>query len=537
MRTLRTLMTAVALLGTVTACVAAETVEMANLAPADAKVLIEMVDAAGLRQMLLESKFWAALEETEAFCRWRASERYAEAQKRIDLLLAELEMDRDQALKTYLGGRSALVLLPSGQEKPYGVFLTEATNEMAEKLAEAVGGQEVTRYRDVAIWEVVKQKRVDRMAWAGGVLLIAGTRADELEQVLDVVVGGSGSLGAGGDFLKATERLPTGWRTRVYAAEAKPRKSPGAVAMYPEGKGRVHFEWRIVSGPEDISLTRPTVLTGPNALPATAVAAVASSFYPKAIWNKVQAKVADEADGPQKIQKAQMFVRGWFPGHSMESIVGGFGPEAAAALVKGDAGGAPGLVGLVRLTPSGAPVAQAFKNGLAAKAMILGALSQNQQDPAKRVNLNVREEAYGDASLLVIEAPKVLEKVLGDWANDIGLTVAVTNDWLIVGTMPSGVKKTIDAAAGNGASLAADLTRAGEKVPAEPATRWGVIRPASGADIVLAWAEKLAGKQRVEKAKKAVNLAELMKLVKRMIWQRTDEPEVIRGTADIQAID
>ncbi len=54
MRTLRTLVTAVVLLGTVTACIAAETVEMANLVPANAKVLIEMDNAAGLRQMLLK---------------------------------------------------------------------------------------------------------------------------------------------------------------------------------------------------------------------------------------------------------------------------------------------------------------------------------------------------------------------------------------------------------------------------------------------------------------------------------------------------
>jgi hypothetical protein len=33
------------------------------------------------------------------------------------------------------------------------------------------------------------------------------------------------------------------------------------------------------------------------------------------------------------------------------------------------------------------------------------------------------------------------------------------------------------------------------------------------------------------------NFAELLTLVKRFLWQRTDEPEVIRGTADIQAID
>ena len=537
MRTARTLMTAIALLGALTACARAESVEMADLAPANAKILIEMVDAAGLRQMLLESKFWAALEETEAFGRWRTSERYAEAQKRIDLLLAELDMSRAEALETYLGGRSALVLLPSGEKKPYGVFLTETTNEMAEKLAAAVGGQKVDRHQGVAIWEVVKDNRVDRMAWADGVLLISGTRGDELEQVLDVVAGNGPSLGAQGEFRQATKGLRPGWRTRVYAAEAKPRRSPGALAMYPEGDSRVHFEWQIVGGPDDISLTHPTVLTGPQSLPETAVAAVATAFYPKAIWEKAQAKVADQPDGLEKIGKAEMFIRGWFPGHSMASITDGFGPEAAAALVKGDAGGAPGLVGMVRLTSTGGPVAQAFKNGLAAKAMILGALSQNQQDPEKRVNLTVREEAYGDASLLIIEAPQVLEKVLGDWAKDIGLTVAVTNDWLILGTTPAGVKKTIDAASGNGASLAADLTQAGEEMPAEPATRWGVIRPASGADIVLAWAEKLAGKERVEKAKKAVNLAELMKLVTRMIWQRTDEPEVIRGTADIQAIE
>jgi hypothetical protein len=536
MRTLRALMTTVALLAALTACAAADGLEMAGLAPANAKMLVEMVDAAGLRQTLLESKFWAALEETEAFSRWRASGHYAEAQERIDLLLAELEMDRETALKTYLGGRSALVLLPSGEKKPYGVFLTETTNDMAEKLAVAVGGQKVGRHQDVAIWEVVKDDRVDRMAWVGGVLLISGTRGDELEQVLDVVAGDGAPLGAQGEVRQATEGLPNGWRTRVYAPESGPHRCPGAVAMYLESDSRIHFEWRLVGGSEDISLTRPTVLTGPKSLPETAVAAVASSFYPAAIWDKVQAKVADQEDGPQKIQKAQMFVRGWFPGHSMESIVGGFGPEAAAALVKGDAGGAPGLVGLVRLKAGGVPVANAFKNGLAAKAMILGALSQNQQDPEKRISLNVREETHGEVSLLVIEAPEVLEKVLGDWAGDIGLTVAVTNDWLILGTTPEGVKKTIDAAAG-GANLAADLTRAGETMPAEPTTRWGVLRPASGADIVLAWAEKLAGKERIEKAKKAVNLAELMKLVKRILWQRTDEPELIRGTADIQAIE
>ena len=536
MRTLRVLVSVTVLAVLAGAC-AAKTVEMANLVPSNAKALIEAADAAGLRQLLLESRFWAALEETQAVQQWRASERYAEAQKRVETLLGNLEMTRDEALKTYLGGRTALVLLPSDEKKPQGVLLTQATNRMAQKLIDSVGGRQVSRHRDVAIWEVVKDNRVDRMALAGNVLLISGSKGDELEQVIDVLVGGNASLGGEGHFHAAVDGLPAGWGARAYAAEAGRRKSPGAVAMYPQGTSRIHFEWQIVSGPGDISLTQPTVLTGPKSLPDTAVAAVATAFYPQAIWSTVKTKLADRADGQDKINKAEMFVRGWFPGHTMDSIVGAFGPEAAAALVKGDADGAPGLVAMARLTASGQPVARAFKDSLAAKAMILGALSQNQQDPTKRISLTVREEAYGNASLLVIEAPEVLQKFLGDWADDIALTVAVTDSWLIVGTTPSGVKKTIDAAAGKGASLAADLTAAGEKVPTEPATRWGVVRPAAGADIVLAWAEKLVGKERVDQAKKAVNLAELMRLVKRVLWQRTDSPTAIRGTADIQAID
>jgi len=63
-----------------------------------------------------------------------------------------------------------------------------------------------------------------------------------------------------------------------------------------------------------------------------------------------------------------------------------------------------------------------------------------------------------------------------------------------------------------------------------------VLRPAEGAAIVLDWAEKLLGRERVEQARRLTNLAELMNLVKHVLWQRTDEPEVVRGAADVQAV-
>jgi len=352
--------------------------------------------------------------------------------------------------------------------------------------------------------------------------------------VLDVVVGGGASLGSEGHFAKAVADLPEDWRVRAFAAKTPPRQSPGAVAMYPQANGRVHFEWRIVSGAGDISISRPQTLTGPASLPDSAVAAVATVLHPGAIWKKAQQKMMEHADGEQRLNKAKMFVRGWFPGHSMESIVGAFGPEAAAAILKGEDGDAPGLLAMARLTTSGKPVAHAFKDGLAAKAMILGALGQKDKKP---VIVNVREETYGNASLVIIEAPDALRRMLGDWADDIGLTIAVADKWIIAGTTPSGVKRAIDTAADGGATLAKAMTDAGEKVPSEPVTQWGVVRPAAGADIVLAWAEKLLGRERVEQAEKMTNLAELMHLMKRVLWQSTDEPEVIRGTADVQAVE
>lgn len=532
MRTLKTLAAVLVLAVTAVSAVAAP--KLADLAPANAGALVETVDAAGLRQMLLDSRFWDALGQTEAVRQWRASPRYAEAQQRIDQFLANLEMTRDEAIQTYLGQRSAVVLLPSGDiKKPYGVILVETDAALAERLIKAAGGERVGERHGVAVWEVRKDNRVDRMAYAGGMLMICGAKANELEQVIDVAAGGAPSLTSRSAFSDVAESLPEGWRTRAFAAEAGPHKIPGAVAMYPKDHGRVHFEWCMAES-EDLDINAPVLLTGPKALPASAVAAGATSLHLQAVWAKVQEKVSAMPDGAEKIRKADMFIRGWFPGYSMDAIAAAFGPEAAGALVKGNDGSAPGLVGIARLTASGQPVAQAFKNGLAAKAMILGALGQNNENAPK---IGVREETYANASLVIIEAPAMLEKALGPWAKDIGLTVAVTNEWLVVGTTPAGVKETLDAAAGTGASLAAALEKDGDAVPAKPVTRWGVLQPASGADIVLAWAERVAGKERVDQIKKVTNLAELMKLVKRIVWQRTDEANMVRGTADIQAID
>ena len=543
MKLLRIVVPALVLLGMAGALGAATpTLEMANFAPKDAQAVIETDNAAGLRQTLLESKFWAALQDTEGFKEWHASQRYAEMQERLEQFLANLEMNREQALKAYLGGRSAVVLLPSGDvKKPWGVILTECTFENAQRLVHASGAQEATKYRGVSIYEVQKENRLDRMAFVrqakegdAAVFVATSATGDALERVLDVIVGGGGAaLGIEGHFKEAVDKLSPGWRIRAYAAEVPPRKSPGAVAMYPSASA-MHFEWRIVSGQGDISMTAPVVLTAPAALPPTAVAAFASSFHPAAIWNTVKAKAAEQGEAAlEKLRRGEMFVRGWFPGQTTEQIVGAFGPEAAMAILKGNDGAAPSLLGMAKLTDGGLPVARSFKDGLAAKAMLLAALSEQNTNTPK---LNVREEAHKGVNLLIIEAPGVLEKMAGEWAKDIALTVAVTDKWLIVGTTPAGDRATIDTAADGKGSLAASLTAAGEKVPTTPATRWGIVQPASGADIVLSIVEKFAGKATVDQVKKLTNLAEVMKLVKRFVWTRVDEPTVIRGQADVQAI-
>ena len=542
MNALRTLMMVLVLVGAAGSAATA-TVEMANLVPADAKAVIEGANGAELRQALLDSRFWKALEQTQGVKEWRASPRHLEMRERVDQFLATLKMDEKTALQSYLGGRSAVVLLPSDQKKPWGVILTEATNEHAKQLVEAAGGQEVKRHRGVAIYEVQKDNRLDRMAFAGDVFIATSAGGDALERVLNVIVAGgpsvpaSPSLGAEGHFAKAVEGLPAGWSVRAYAAETAPRKSPGAVAMYLKGTSGLHFEWRIVSGEGDISMTAPVELTGPRAIPDNAVVTVASSFHPAAIWKTVKAKLGAEGEaGAVKLSRSEMFIRGWFPGQTMDSIVTAFGPEAAMALLKGDQGGAPSLLGLVKIADRGETAAKAFRDGLAAKAMLLMALAAQNENAPK---ISVREEAYGNAQLVIIEAPGVLDKFVGDWAKDIALTVAVTNQWVIIGTTPAGVKATIDtASAANGAgSLAAAMANDGVPVPTKPLTRWGVIKPASGADIVLSLAERVAGTERVEQVKKLTNLAEVMKLIKRMVWTRVDEPTVISGQADIQAID
>jgi hypothetical protein len=534
MKALGILFSALALLG-MAGALGAATMEMANLAPADAKAIVETVDAAKLRQTLLDSKFWAALQETDGAIEWRASDRYAQMQQRLDEFLGNLKMSKKEALTTYLSGRTGVILLDSGEKKPWGVLVTECTVKNAKLLIDASGGvEEATKHGDVTIYAVQKETRVDRLAAAGGVFLATSATGNALERVLDVIAGNDRKTLADDDgYKKAVANLPEGWAIRAYAAKTPPNKNPGAVAMYVEGTSRLHFEWRIVGDQADLAaVNAPVPLTAPSVLPEKAVAAVASAFRPAAIWQLVKAKVAEQGDtAVEKLQRAEMFIRGWFPGQTMDQITAGFGPEGALALLKGDGNAAPSILGMARLADDGT-AAKSFRNGLAAKAMLLAALGDQNPDTPK---LNVREEVYGNAQLLIVEAPGALEKIAGDWAKDIALTVAVTDEWLIVGTAPAGVKAAIDTAAGNAPSLADDQADVLPK--GKMATRWGVVQPARGADIVLALVEKLAGKATVDQARKATNLAEVMKLVKRFVWTRVDEPNVIRGEADIQATD
>jgi hypothetical protein len=533
MKALGILFSALALLG-MAGALGAATMEMANLAPADAKAIVETVNAAELRQTLLESKFWAALQKTEGSIEWRASDRYAQMQQRLDQFLDNLKMRKEEALTMYLSGRTGVILLESGEKKPWGVIVTECKAENAKRLIDASGGvEEATKRGDVTIYEVQKENRVDRLAAAGGVFLATSATGDALERVLDVIAGSAPRLAADEGYKEAVRNLPEGWRIRAYAAKTPPHKNPGAVAMYVEGPSRLHFEWRIVGDQADLAaINTPVLLTAPSVLPAKAVAAVASSFHPAAIWEFVKTKVAEQGDAAvEKLRRAEMFIRGWFPGQTMEQITAGFGPEGALALLEGDGDAAPSILGMARLADKDGTAAKSFRNGLAAKAMLLAALGDQNPNTPK---LNVREEVYGNAQLLIIEAPGALEKIAGDWAKDIALTVAVTDEWLIVGTAPAGVKAAIDTAAGNAPSLADDQA---DVLPKGKATRWGVVQPARGADIVLSLVEKLAGKATVDQARKATNLAEVMKLVKRFVWTRVDEPNVIRGEADIQATD
>lgn len=245
----------------------------------------------------------------------------------------------------------------------------------------------------------------------------------------------------------------------------------------------------------------------------------------------VKAKAAAGENADAQMQQAEGFMQLWFPEQPAEAVLKGVGPEAAVALVKGEAGGPPALVAVVKLAPGGRPVAEAFKKGLAAKVRFMAALAKPKAgDPP---NLAVREEAYGDATLLVVEAPALLQNALGDWAKDVALTVGVTDEWFVAGTSPAAVKQTLDTAAGKVPGFAAALKAAGVAVPAKAVTRWGIVLPAGGADVVLSFAERMAGKERTDEAQKLANLAELLKLVKQFSWQRIDADQVVTGQADL----
>ncbi len=524
---LRTLGLAAALLAALAAGLPAAQPDMAALVPADAKGFVEAVDVAGLRQSVLDSAFWAGLEETEALARWRAGDPHDQMQARIEEMLARLEMDRATALRTYLGGRTAVVLLP-GTAGDQAVLLTTTTHDAARKLALAAGGAEVVRYRDVGIWEVRTKEKVDRMAYAGGVMVLTNSDGDGLERVIDCIVGEDSSLLADDLFAAAVFELPPEWRIRAYAPDFRPHRRPGAAALYPEDGGRVHLEWRLLSGREDPGPRSPVALAGPDLLPAETVAGVAAAFHPTLLWEEARARAAADPQVAEKLPRLETFILGWFPGHTMDTITRAFGPEAALGLVDGQP---PAMVAMVRIADGGEPVARAFKDGLAAKARLIAAFTEKREDLPR---INVIEEAVGNASLLIVEGSgAILAKPLGRWADGTDLTVALADGWLIVGTAPAAVRQILDGRGGFGAVMA----EAGDAPPAEPATAWGAVRPAGGTELVLEWAEKLAGAEKLDQATRLVGLSELMGLVDHFTWQRTDTPNIIRGRADVKTIE
>lgn len=507
--------------------VAAQVPEMADLAPSDAHALVEVRDGADLRAVLLESRFWRALEMTEAFGRHRGSERHRRSEARIAELLDRLAMAEDEALRTYLGGRAALVILEPGKP-PAGVLITETPEEDAVRLAEAVGAREAGHYGGVPLWEVYKENRVDRLAVAGDLLLVSGSESDALERVLDVVVGDATSLAEEGLFAAAVGDLPAGWRVRAWSVEAKPYGQPAAAALYPGEYGLLRMEWRLTGAPPEPMVSEPVLLQTPALLPPNTVVALATAFHAEAGWAVARDR-ADELPQAQKgVRWIEKAVRFWFPDQSVESVAAAFGPEAALALLRNPEEGPPTLVGMVAIRDGGRPVADAFRSGLRQKAMGLALLTEGHEDAPK---IDVYEEVVGEGRMLVVEGSGVLlRKAAGDWADEMALTVGVTDEWLIVGTAPAAVRTILERAA------APVLVEGIGGAPLEPVTRWGYLAPSEGSDTVLKLATRMAGREQIEKADKMINLAEIMTLVQRMSWVRMDAPGMVRGRAEIQAI-
>ncbi len=509
---------------------AGEPREMATLAPADAHALIEVRNGAGLRAMLLESPFWRALQVTEAYGRHLGSARHRESEARIDALLERLDMTEDEALRTYLGSRSALVITEPGKP-PMGVLLTETSKADAVKLVETLGAREAGTYRDVPTWEVWKEDRVDRLAVAGDLLLVSGSDSDALERVLDVVAGEAPSLADQNAFGEAVGDLPTGWRVRAWTVEGQPYGAPAAGALYPDRDGRLYAEWRLTGAPVEPIVNAPVALRSPGLLPPNTVVAVATALHAEDGWTVAKDRAAAVPEMPRAkkgVRWIEGAVRLWFPEQSVEEVAAAFGPEAGLALLRNPEEGPPTLVGMVALREGGRPVADAFRSSLRRKAMGLALLTEGHPDAPK---LDVYEEAVGQARMLVVEGSGVLlKKALGDWADEVALTVAVTDEWLIVGTAPSGVRAILERA--EGLVVASALGPA----PVDAVTRWGYVAPSEGSDTVLKLASRMAGRDQLEKADRMLNLAELMTLVQGLTWARTDGAGVVRGRAEVQAI-
>jgi hypothetical protein len=511
--------------------------EMASFVPADARALVEVTDFAGFRETVLDSKLWAVLRNTEGFKAWTTGGAYATMQARADQLAARLKMTREEALRTYLGGRTAIAMLTSDVHGAmHTVVLTETSPELAQRLIEAVGATKAAGYRDPAItvYEVVTSKdHTDQMAYVGGVLIFTGAPRGVLDRVLDTATGRTPALAAQDAYKSALADLPKDWRVRAWAAEAPSTGQPGAATLTMTAGG-LHVEWRSQTvGVLGAAANQPAVLTGLKVLPDHALGAIVTVYRPAELW--VAAAPAKSGDNAVPMLRNEQFIRGWFPGQTMEAITAAFGPEAAAAVIPADApGAAPGMVALLRITPAGAPVAKSLRDGLEAKAMLLASMAaRSKEKSAPRIS--VRTETYGPAEMVIVEAPEALQKLLGNWATGSGLVVAVTDEWLIGGTSEAAVKAVVDTIAGKRPNLAAALQKAGASLPTGQVTRWGMLEPSRGANLLLDMATQFADRAQVDRLTKAANLAEIMRLVRRVTWQRIDGPTATRGSLDILA--
>ncbi len=501
--------------------------DLAEIVPADAVVFAEAIDLAGLRQDVLGSAFWRHLRDTAAFARREASEKGQARRARFDDLLVALDMNAGEAMAAYFGGRAALVVLAG--EGEHGVVITEVAEDAAQRLAEAVGAAPISPYRGARLWEVADERKVDRMAWTDGLLLVGKAASPALDRVLDTLAGAGPALASEAAFAEAVGELPAGWRVRAWTTDAKPYGLPGAAALYKAPGGTLRLLWQSDRG--DAPAPPAVNLLTPAWLPPEALAAAAVAVDGQALWQQFLARAGATEGGEVRIRKVERLLQAFFPGYRVADVAAAFGPEAAVALTPGVGDGRPALVAVVALREGGRPVAEAFRSGLVAKAMLLGALTAEKEGGPV---IDVAQETVAGCPVTTIRGS--LEKLPGPlavWAAESGITMGVTDGALVVGTSPESVRAAVAAAVEGTGGLAAALASESVVVPNLPAAGWGVLEPARGADAILALAGRFIEHGPLEASDKLLDLSEVLRLVERITWRRTDGPVYMRGEAEI----